>query len=62
MMQLTEYCNPLKCKIYGDGWCEYDFATDCLVPHNPNNCPLINKEKKNNKDKTIKENIKNECT
>ena len=36
-------CNPLDCKIYADGYCEYDFATGQIMPMDPN-CPLLQEE------------------
>lgn len=46
VMQLTEYCNPLKCESYAKGWCEYDFATGQIMPIDDENCPLMKKEEK----------------
>lgn len=37
-------CDPLHCPIYADGWCEYDFATGWLMPHDPEKCPMNEKE------------------
>lgn len=34
------------CLIYGMGWCEYDFQTDQLMPHDPENCPALIEEDK----------------
>lgn len=33
-------CNPLNCSEYSNGWCEYDFATGWLMPHDPEKCPM----------------------
>ena len=41
-------CNPLQCPAYADGWCEYDFALDRLMPINPDKCPELKKEASEN--------------
>lgn len=35
-------CNPLCCKAYSCGWCEYDFWMDKLYPADPALCPILN--------------------
>lgn len=40
---MTEYCNPLNCSEYSNGWCEYDFATGQIMPMS-DNCPMLKKE------------------
>lgn len=37
-------CNPLQCPVYSEGWCEYDFASDRLLPVDPDICPELKKE------------------
>lgn len=44
-------CNPLDCKSYALGYCEYDFATGQIMPMDPKNCPLINQNKGDANDK-----------
>ena len=39
-------CNPLECKAYALGYCEYDFATGQIMPMDEDNCPLMKKEEK----------------
>ena len=40
-------CNPLACKVYACGWCEYDFWTDRLYPNDAAQCPLMNEREDN---------------
>lgn len=45
MMQVSEYCNPMKCQAYASGYCEYDFATGQIMPM-IDGCPLMIAESK----------------
>lgn len=44
-------CNPLDCKSYALGYCEYDFATGQIMPMDPKTCPLIKQNKGDANDK-----------
>lgn len=51
MLLMDNPCNPLDCKAYAQGWCEYDFATGQIMPMAPENCPLIKQNKGDANDK-----------
>ena len=43
---MTEYCNPMNCPAYATGFCEYDFGTGEIMPHDSEQCPLIKDKEK----------------
>lgn len=45
VIPMPEPCNPLECKSYALGYCEYDFATGQIMPTDEENCPLIKSQK-----------------